>query len=501
MATPTVDKFLSEIAHLMREKNGTAMLDFLCYEPPWPPLYNQMISELRQAYPVFQQAGLERKCTESLPAEEEGEGGGSFTSFILFLSKYFAFIRDVDVSQLLETHDRLKALLGLAIGLDKRPDLVANLTSREATAGGGEASEMVTLAEGSANLIREAFKKCASERSGNISGLDGEGKPEGRRIGIYLMANLCLKLFFHCKKLRSAEQIFAMIYQQSPPLSLYPAAQRTTFLYYLGRYHFANNHFYRAQLALQAAYDQCHRQATRQRRLILIYLITSNMILGRFPKAHTYQRSEARGLREKFEPLCHAIAKGDLESFRRLTDINHPSASWFLHWRILLQITNRCEVLVWRSLARKTFLISGNLGDAANKKAPTLDLDDVLVVATLLEKRALGIEPKDKKADDSEHRQPEGRTHTNSIFIFPPTPADTPPAKEDEDELPDGYVDPDLLDFVDPPGPDLPTSETVESTIASLSRAEKVRHHGSEERFAAAGWLPERVGDDNFENG
>ncbi|KAL8655930.1 MAG: hypothetical protein Q9210_000568 [Variospora velana] len=516
MATPTVDKFLSEIARLMREKNGTAMLDFLCYEPPWPPLYNQMISELRQTYPVFQQAGLERKCTETLPAEEEGEGGGSFTSFISFLSKYFAFIRDVDVSQLLETHDRLKALLGhasivlsastgliilpivislsrtlsrLAIGLDKRPDLVANLTSREATAGGGEASERVTLAEGSANLIREAFKKCASERSGNISGLDGEGKPEGRRIGIYLMANLCLKLFFHCKKLRSAEQIFAMIYQQSPPLSLYPAAQRTTFLYYLGRYHFANNHFYRAQLALQAAYDQCHRQATRQRRLILIYLIASNMILGRFPKAHTYQRPEARDLREKFEPLCHAIAKGDIESFRRLTDINHPSASWFLHWRILLQITNRCEVLVWRSLARKTFLISGNLGDAANKKAPTLDLDDVLIVATLLEKRALGIEPKNNTANDSEHRQSEGRTHTNSIFIFPPTPADTPPAKEDEDELPDGYIDPDLLDFVDPPGPDLPTSETVESTIASLVDQDLLHgfiSHG-QRRFAITG--------------
>ncbi|KAL8944887.1 MAG: hypothetical protein Q9216_000177 [Gyalolechia sp. 2 TL-2023] len=514
MATPTIDKFLGEIAPLMQEKNSSQIQDFLHYEPPWPPLYNQMISELRQTYPVFQQSSLERKCREVLPAAEEGDGGGSFSSFVSFLAKYFAFIRDVDVSQLLETHDKLKVLLSqasialsastgllilptvislsrtlsrLAIGLDKRPDLVANLARRESTVAGEEAGERVTLAEGSANLIREAFKKCASERSGNISGLDNDGRPEGRRTGIYLMANVCLKLFFHCRKLRSAEQIFALIYQQSPPLSLYPAVQRTTFLYYLGRYHFANNHFYRAQFALQTAYNQCHRQARKQRRLILIYLITSNMILGRFPTSRIYQKPEAQGLREKFEPLCQAIAKGDIASFRALTNIEDPRTSWFLHWRILLQITNRCEVLVWRSLARRTFLLSGNRGDAANKKAPTLSLEDVFTLATYLEKRALGCET--KGTTDLKTQTSNGKQHTNSIFIFPPTPANKLPAKGDEEQLPDGYIDPDLLDCVDPPGPDLPTMEAVESMIASLVDQDLLHgfvSHG-QKRFAITG--------------
>ena len=111
MATPTVDKFLREIERLMREKDSNQIQNYLHYEPPWPPLYSQMISELRQIYPVAQQSSLERKCTETLPAEEEGDGGGSYTGFISFLAKYSAFIRDVDVSQLLATHDKLKALL------------------------------------------------------------------------------------------------------------------------------------------------------------------------------------------------------------------------------------------------------------------------------------------------------------------------------------------------------------------------------------------------------
>ncbi|CAO1600604.1 hypothetical protein XANCAGTX0491_004290 [Xanthoria calcicola] len=515
MATPTVDEFLDGIARLMKRKDGAQIQDFLHYEPPWPSIYERMVAELRQTYPAAEHYGLERKCLEVLPAHEEGDGGGSFTSFVSFVAKYFAFIRDVDVSQLLETHDKLKALLGqasialsastgilvlptvislsrtlskLAIGLDKRPDLVANLTSREATVGAEEAGERVTLAEGSANLIREAFKKCASERSGNASGLDNSGKPEGRRIGIYLMANVCLKLFFHCRKLRSAEQIFALIYQQSPPLSLYPAAQRTTFLYYLGRYHFANNHFYRAQLALQEAYFQCHRQATKQRRLILIYLITSNIILGRFPKPQIYQRPEAQGLREKFEPLCGALAKGDIASFRKLTDIDNPSTAWFLHWRILLQIINRSEVILWRSLARRTFLLSGNQGDVSRRTAPTLRIEDVFVLATFLEKRALGIgsEP----TEDSTSQKASRGDHTNSIFIFPPTPADTPPAQADDNsEVAHGYIDPDLLDCVEPPDPDLPTIETVESMVASLVDQDLLHgfiSHG-QKRFAITG--------------
>lgn len=345
-----------------------------------------------------------------------------------------------------------RTLARLAIGLDKRPDLVAHLTRRESNSGNdtaNEVTERVTLVEGSANVIRDAFTKCLSERSGNASGVDSNGKPEGRRIGIYVTANLCLKLFFHCKKLRNAEQMFGNIYQQSPPLALFPASQRVTFLYYLGRYHFANNHFHRAQLALQAAYKQCHRRCLEQRRLILIYLISSNIILGRFPSPLLLKRTEARNLAARFEPICQCIVKGDLATFRRLLDVNSDSAQWYLGKRILLQLSNRCEILIWRSLARKTFLLSGTQGDASNKRAPTLDLQDMLILATFLERRALGSE-------NTVTRAP----HTNSIFM-----STTPMIQSEERE---GYIDPDLAGAVEAAIPTLPSIATVESIVASL---------------------------------
>ena len=367
-----------------------------------------------------------------------------------------------------------RTLAKLAIGLDKQPELIEHLTRRESTIGGEEAVERVTLVESSANVIREAFKKCLSERSGNLSGVDTNGMPEGRRIGIYLTANLCLKLFFHCRKLRSAEQIFGNIYQQSPPLGLFPASQRVTFLYYLGRYLFANSHFYRAQLALQAAYDQCHARCVRQRRLILIYLIASNIILGRFPSVTLLQRPEAAGLADKFGPICTAIAKGDIASFRRYLDLDSENAEWFLRKRILLQLSNRCEVLVWRSLARRTFLLAGSQGDAINKRAPTLALQDMLSLAIYLEKKALNL-----PTDDASKPTNSTKPHTNSIFIFGATPP----------SLSASYTDPDLLSLVPPQPPLLPTMPTIESLIASLIEQDLL--HGfishSSHRFAITG--------------
>ena len=332
----------------------------------------------------------------------------------------------------------------------------------------------MTLVESSANVIREAFSKCLSERSGNASGVHVNGKPEGRRIGIYLTANLCLKLFFHCRKLRSAEQIFGNIYQQSPSLALFPASQRVTFLYYLGRYLFANSHFFRAQLALQAAYDQCHTQATKQRRLILIYLITSNIILGRFPSSQLLQRPEAKGFKEKFVPICHSIAKGDLAAFRKLLDLDSENAEWFLQRRILLQLQNRCEILVWRSLARKTFLLSGADRDGTSRQAPNLGLTDLVTLATYLE-----IQATHPPTTDPHH--PKSRPpHTNSIFLIPDPSQPSP-------DLP--YTSPDLFGAVPSTPPRLPTLQTIESTIASLIEQDLLHGFISHklQRFAITG--------------
>lgn len=89
-----------------------------------------------------------------------------------------------------------KVLAKLAMGLDRRPELVAHLLRLESGADQDESTEKVTLVEKSANVVREAFIKCLTDRSGTPG---VHGKPEGKRVGIYLMANLCLKLLFQVR--------------------------------------------------------------------------------------------------------------------------------------------------------------------------------------------------------------------------------------------------------------------------------------------------------------
>lgn len=263
-----------------------------------------------------------------------------------------------------------RTLATIATYLDRNQSQAANDGISAASVPSDSAPGKFSFVEDAANVLRDAFIKCLA----GSPGVQRTTRPgaDDKRVGIYLTANSCLKLLTQCGRLRNAQQMFSSIDAQSPPLSYYPAAQRVTFLYYLGRYHFANNHFHRAQAALQAAYDNCHRNATRHRRLILIYLIAANLCLGRFPSSMLLARPEAAEIGARFLPLCKIIQCGDLGRFQQYLDLGSESGRWFLKRSILLQLQNRCEILVWRSLIRATFRASGFLGE--EKKIPFLRL-------------------------------------------------------------------------------------------------------------------------------
>jgi hypothetical protein len=276
-------------------------------------------------------------------------------------------------------------LAKVALGLDKNPELVADFLKDQKAGDPEGAAEKVTFVETTANVLREAFIKCITDKSGGGGGR--RATPENKRTGIYMTANSCLKLLFQCRKSRNAQQMFSSIDAQSPLLSHYPASQRVTYLYYLGRYMFANSHFYRAQLALDSAYQQCHSQALRQRKLILTYLIASNICLGRFPSSKLLLRREASDVARRFLPLCRAIARGDLAEFRRILGVDSEHGQWFLQKRMLLQLRGTCEILVWRSLVRKVFILTGFLPQGDDNKMPFLRLSYVQAAVHWLEER------------------------------------------------------------------------------------------------------------------
>ncbi|TKA83132.1 hypothetical protein B0A55_00890 [Friedmanniomyces simplex] len=420
MATPLLGQFLVQVNGFVQARNESGLTDWIALEPPFNEQYGAMIRELQAAYPRGSEDALEKRCSGALKAAVEGDDGSPWTGFVKFMAQYLAYLRDVsaDVNRYLDTYALLSELqqransalshstLGhlmlpvvvadaklvcrLAIGLDKQPELIAHLKRSGGGGGGGdEGGARETLPERAANILRQAFVTCLNDR---VSGLSSAGKPEGKKRGIYLIANLCLKILFQCRKTRNATQIFENIYNLSPPLSAYPKRERVTYLYYLGRFLFQNSHFYRAQLVLQSAYDEApaRPECVRQRRHILVYLIASNLILGRFPSQELLGRPEAQGLAERFVPICSAIRQGNLAALKRHLDLDGEHAEWFLHFRILLQLRNRCEVLVWRSLVRRVFIFAGHRPQdtGATNRAATLHLDHLVTAFRKLEETA-----------------------------------------------------------------------------------------------------------------
>ncbi|KAE8382341.1 hypothetical protein BDV26DRAFT_278132 [Aspergillus bertholletiae] len=471
---PVLDRFLSGISDIIRNRDGSKLQDFLQIEPPLSDIYRQMVEELRRQYPNgSKEADLLRRCEGLVPRTKNGS---SWTAFPTFMKLYFTFLRDVNVDNLLETYNLLKGLVNqygvivlptvlylskvlakLAMGLDRRPELIAHLLRMEGHSDQDESIEKVTLVEKSANVVREAFIKCLTDRSGTPG---VHGKPEGKRVGIYLMANLCLKLLFQCGKLRNAEQMFSSISAQSPPLKYFPASQRVTYLYYLGRYLFSNNLFYPAQIALQSAYDTCHHQALSQKRVILTYLIPCNIIMGRFPSLELLQRPEAEGLADKFVPICRLIVRGDYIAFREHLAIDSPATEWFARKGILLALRNRCEILVWRALARKVFIHGGFHGEpqgsAQRGPPPFLYLHKLETAVRWLQSQhaqslhgALSFAPSGQPRDAQD-----GRNEFGSPLVYKLPDPDF--AGVDEVDGPETKPDPDLMskyeDFLTPDG-------------------------------------------------
>ncbi|EMR70514.1 putative pci domain-containing protein [Eutypa lata UCREL1] len=368
-------KFLTNIRGFLKDRNGEGLRDWLKVEPPLPQDYLDLAAELKGGY--RNNDAVAQLVDQCLPDEDDlpEDQGNAWGGFRAFMREYFAYWRDVDFEDLLGAHQLLVSLTTacqtalnhptygtimyqtsislcaslskLSMTLNKRPDLTRQL--RTMVDAGGE-EEQKSIVEHTTEIIQKIFTACLSDRSSLRN-----AQPEGKKVGVYIFANVTLKLLFACRKTQIATQVFTKITQNSPPLSFYPAAQRVTYLYYLGRFHFINNHYRRAARCLQEAYLQTPPSFQKHRTLILTYLIPSNMLLGRLPSPALLQRPEAHSLAPVFLPLARAIRAG---SFPALQHAVEAHKDWLLRKGLLLTLTYRLRALVWRTFTRRVFLIT-----------------------------------------------------------------------------------------------------------------------------------------------
>ncbi|PHH70224.1 hypothetical protein CDD80_6159 [Ophiocordyceps camponoti-rufipedis] len=356
-------QFLTQIRSHVSSRRDDSLGAWLSVDPPNRDPYHDLAAELRRDFPT--QESLDAAIDAILPLEEDDDDG-AFTH-----PQHGALLIHVSIS-LCET------LARLTLQLNRRPDLTRRIRSHD------EEGSSKPIAESSAETIQKIFKTCLMDRSSGR-------KPEGKKVGVYRFANLVTKLLFACRRTNLASMIFRNISASSPPLHLYPASQRVTYLYYLGRYNLSTSHYLRASLCLEQAYLQTPPQLTSHRANILSYLIPCNMLIGRFPSATLLSRPEAHSLRPLFLPLCQAIRSGNFLAFQAHLAANEAS---LFEKGLYLALSHRLRPLLWRSLARKTFLLTYTPPrNDLSRKAATLDLSHLHAAAIYMQRRLQGWLP------------------------------------------------------------------------------------------------------------
>lgn len=104
MSPPRIDEFLRDLVKVLLAKDGAGLQQAFILEPPLPPFYNAVVSELKQVYPATSQALLEKKVGSFIPERDEDNPGASRAPFISFVVKYFSFIRCVASNVLRTRH-------------------------------------------------------------------------------------------------------------------------------------------------------------------------------------------------------------------------------------------------------------------------------------------------------------------------------------------------------------------------------------------------------------
>lgn len=112
-----------------------------------------------------------------------------------------------------------------------------------------------------------------------------------------------------------------------------------------------------AHKEFERSFNLCsHKVSFRNRRLILVRLATTSLLLGIIPARSLLQ---SFGLWDAFRPLIYGIRHGDLDTFREALGLGtveyaQERAEYFRTYKILGILQEKGEVLVWRSLLRKT---------------------------------------------------------------------------------------------------------------------------------------------------
>ncbi|XP_034936576.1 PCI domain-containing protein 2 [Chelonus insularis] len=196
----------------------------------------------------------------------------------------------------------------------------------------------------------EVLEKCAECLMGcfRVCAADNRSSEEdSKRWGMLALVNQLLKVYFKINKLHLCKPLIRAI-ESSIYKDQFPLAQRVTYKFFVGRNAMFDSDYKAADEYLTYAFERCHRQSTKNKRLILTYLVPVKMLLGYMPKQSLLEKYNLM----EFWELVEAVKRGDL---RKLETVMTQHESFFIGAGIFL-IVEKMKLIAYRNLFKKVWL-------------------------------------------------------------------------------------------------------------------------------------------------
>ncbi|CAD0197514.1 unnamed protein product [Chrysodeixis includens] len=195
------------------------------------------------------------------------------------------------------------------------------------------------ILEKAAESLLACFRVCAADNRSSDA--------DTKRLGMLNLVNQLLKVYFRINKLHLCKPLIRAI-DSSPFKDQFPLAQQITYRYFVGRKAMFDSDYRSADEYLAFAFQNCHRNSLRNKRLILTYLVPVKMLLGFMPAKHLLQKYDLL----QFWDLVSAVKNGDL---RGIDKVMEEHENFFIRAGIYL-IVEKLKITAYRNLFRKVYL-------------------------------------------------------------------------------------------------------------------------------------------------
>jgi len=202
-------------------------------------------------------------------------------------------------------------------------------------------TEGTSFYEEAASPIMESYRICVAE---------SKNSPEtSKKIAILNLTNQLFRIYFKINRLHLLRPLIRSIEHVGDLYDCFSLADKITYNYYLGRKAMFDMNLQQAEKALSFAFENCPKSFTRNKRLILIFLIPVKMFLGHMPSSELLQRYDL----EQFVKVSSSVREGNL---RDLNETLQEHQQFFIKCGIFLML-EKLKIITYRNLFKKVAAI------------------------------------------------------------------------------------------------------------------------------------------------